>query len=58
MKEYNMNEYIYNYIYKMCGYIFIYYVKIFFYFKEQIIYNVYLISISYIYLPYFILLYI
>ena len=35
--------------------LFIYYIKEI---KEQIMYNVYLISISYIYLPYFILLYI
>ena len=31
--------------------------KFVFHFNEQIMYNVYLISISYIYLPYFILLY-
>ena len=37
--------------------LFMYYI-ISFHIKEQIMYNVYLISISYIYLPYFILLYI
>ena len=36
--------------------LFIYFIKK--HFKEQIMYDVYLISMSYIYLPYFILLYI